>query len=791
MSDMKPLLIELGTEELPVKALPGLAQAFFDGIIDALHKRGIAFDREGAKPLYTPRRLAVLLPGVAEEQPEQRSEVLGPYLNIALDAEGKPTRALEGFAAKAGIEWTTLEKTTDQKGERFVHRAVTPGARTAALLPEILKEALAAMPIPKPMRWGDYDYGFARPAHWLVLLLGDQVVDAEVFGIKADRMSRGHRFHHEKTVWIGTPSDYVDALRAAKVLVDPEERRARVVAEVEGAALKVGGTPRITDDNLEQVQCLVEWPKAVLCAFEREFLAVPQEALIATMEANQKFFPVLDADGKLTEHFIGIANIESKDESEVRKGYERVIRPRFADAKFFFDEDLKQGLASMNEGLKTVTYQAKLGSVHDKVQRVAALAESIAAEVGIDPKLARRAAEFAKADLQSRMVNEFPELQGIAGRYYATAAGESPEVAAAIDEAYMPRFAGDAIAPSKLGQVLAIAERLDTLAGGFYLDLKPTGNKDPFALRRNALAVARTLIESSLDIELYPYLEKAFSEVALSASMQDALVKKDAVEEARKTGASIKEVQIGSARHSSGTTISAFDFILDRLRAYYADQGVTPQQFEAVAALMRPIATSVAPTGAKVGGTTVGAAEAAMAPTDAAAGGTTVRAAEAAMASMPEDSQPHARPTDSGAPSLSGAGSLLDFDRRLKAIGEFAKLPEAEALAAANKRIRNILKKADIAIPSTVDTALFAEDAERDLHAAVEQAIAETDDALKTRDYVTVLGRLARLRPQVDIFFEKVMVNADDANVRGNRLALLQRLADRLGSVAAIEHLSV
>ncbi len=599
MSDKQALLIELGTEELPVKALPGLAQALFDGVIDALAKRGIAFDRDGAKPLYTPRRLAVLLPGIAVEQPEQRSEVLGPYLNIALDAEGKPTRALEGFAAKAGIDWTTLEKTTDNKGERFVHRAVKPGARTADLLPEILAEALAAMPIPKPMRWGSHEYGFARPAHWLVLLLGDQVIEAEVMGIKSDRMSRGHRFHHEKTVWIGTPNDYVDALRAAKVLVDPEERRARVVAEVNGAALKVGGTPRITDDNLEQVQCLVEWPKAVLCAFERDFLAVPQEALIATMEANQKFFPVLDAAGKLTEHFIGIANIESKDESEVRKGYERVIRPRFADAKFFFDEDLKQGLASMNEGLKTVTYQAKLGTVADKVERVAALAESIAAEVGVDPTLARRAAELAKADLQSRMVNEFPELQGIAGRYYAAAAGESAEVAAAIDEAYMPRFAGDDIASSKLGQVLAIAERLYTVVCGFTVGLKPTGNKDPFGLRRNALGLARTIIEVNVDIELFQAACAAVDLELRAISATTPADEKKAVEHLKGTGITFVEeggnTVLTSVRNfifpnPAGFASEVCDFIVDRLRSYYADQGVTPQQFEAVAALMRPIA---------------------------------------------------------------------------------------------------------------------------------------------------------------------------------------------------------
>ena len=709
MTQMLPLLIELGTEELPVKALPGLAQALFDGVVDGLAKRGVGFDREGAKPLYTPRRLAVLLPGVAVEQPEQHSEVLGPYLNIALDAEGRPTRALEGFAAKAGVDWTALEKTRDQKGERFVLRSVKPGAKTAALLPEILREALAGMPIPKPMRWGERDVGFARPVHWLVLLLGDQVVDGEVFGLKADRMSRGHRFESPKPVWIAAPGDYVDALRAAKVLVDADERRARVVAEVNAAAAKAGGTPRITDDNLEQVQCLVEWPKAVLCAFEREFLAVPQEALIATMEANQKFFPVLDGAGKLTEHFIGIANIESKGESEVRKGYERVIRPRFADAKFFFDEDLKQGLASMNDGLKTVTYQAKLGTVADKVARVAALAEGIAAEVGVNPMLAKRAAELAKADLQSRMVNEFPELQGIAGRYYARAGGEAPEVALAIDEAYQPRFAGDDIALSPVGKVLAIAERLDTLAGGFAAGLKPTGNKDPFALRRNALGLARTVIESGIELNLYTEIDNALRQIE-----QVAGLKLDRPDKA------------GKCAYALGWEIA--EFILDRLRSYYADKGVPVQHFNAVAEL-RP-------------------------------------------------------------------ASLYDFDRRIDAIGTFATLPEAAALAAADKRIRNILKKAEGDVPhrhapASVDPALLVEPAERALAEAVEAAYAETGHALAHGDYVDALAHLARLRPQVDAFFDTVMVNAEDPAVRANRLALLQRLADRLGSVAAIEHLSV
>ncbi|MGV8932322.1 MAG: glycine--tRNA ligase subunit beta [Luteimonas sp.] len=722
MSDTTSLLIELGTEELPVKALPGLAQAFFDGVIDALARRGIAFERGEAKPLYSPRRLAVLLPAVAVEQPQQASEVLGPYLNIALDADGQPTRALQGFAQKAGVQWTQLERTTDSKGERFVHRAVTPGARTRDLLAQVLHDAIAAMPIPKPMRWGDHDHAFARPVHWLVLLLGSDVVEADVFGIKSDRMSRGHRFMHDKPVWIGRPEDYVDALRAAKVLVDPDERRERIVREVEAAAQQAGGHARIDADNLAQVHCLVEWPKAVACSFEAEFLAVPPEALIATMEANQKFFPVLDADGKLTERFIAIANIESKDEALVRKGYERVIRPRFADAKFFFVEDMKQGLASMNDGLKTVTYQAKLGNVADKVARVASLAEAIAPQVGVDPLLARRAAELSKADLQSRLVNEFPELQGIAGRYYAVAAGEPIEVANAIDEAYRPRFSRDDIALSPLGKVLAIAERLDTLAGGFAAGLKPTGNKDPFALRRTALGLARTMIESGYDLDTWQLINDA--RVAAMYATSEAVIrsKQKAADEAKAKGASVSSGQFSQHNVNLSDIEEIYDFILDRLRGYYADKGVPTQHFNAVAE-QRPV-------------------------------------------------------------------SLYDFDRRIDAIGTFAALPEAAALAAANKRIHNILRKVDGEIPASVDPSLLTEPAESALAEAVEAAYGDTGAALEAGDYIAVLGRLARLRPQVDAFFDSVMVNVDDMAVRNNRLALLKRLADRLGSVAAIEHLS-
>jgi len=723
MSQLSPLLIELGTEELPVKALPGLAQAFFDGVVEGLRKRGVALELGDARPLSTPRRLAVLLPGVGLEQPEQHSEVLGPYLNIALDAEGQPTKALQGFAAKAGIDWTALEKTTDNKGERFVHRAVTPGASTASLLPEILREAIAAMPIPKPMRWGSHAYGFARPVHWLVLLHGGDIVEAEVLGLKADRMSRGHRFMHDKTVWLTSPDDYVGSLQAAFVLVDPDARRTRIVEAVNAAATQAGGQARITDDNLEQVVNLVEWPAAVLCSFEREFLAVPQEALIETMEINQKFFPVLDAGGRLTEKFIGIANIESRDVAEVAKGYERVIRPRFSDAKFFFDEDLKQGLTSMGEGLKTVTYQARLGSVADKVLRVVALAEAIAPQVGVDPVLAKRAAVLAKNDLQSRMVNEFPELQGIAGRHYALAGGESPEVALAIDEAYQPRFGGDDIALSPLGKVLAIAERADTLAGGFAAGLKPTGNKDPFALRRNALGLARTVIESGFDLDLNALLQRALDGVNHSISVGTALRTARANQAAeqegiRTVGASKPSEEVDARQLASDLHL----FILDRLKGYYADKGVPATHFNAVA-----------------------------------------------------DLKP---------------ASLYDFDRRIDAIGTFAALPEAEALAAANKRIRNILRKAEGDIPGMVDRALLAEPAESALAEAVEAAIEETNASLHQKDYVSVLNRLARLRPQVDAFFDAVMVNAEDPALRANRLALLKRLGDRLGSVAAIEHLS-
>jgi glycyl-tRNA synthetase beta chain len=713
MSEARSLLIELGTEELPPKALPELAQAFADGVLAGLDKRGIGCDRASARTLYSPRRLAFRLDAVDAQQPAQRSEALGPYLNIGLDAAGAPTPALRGFAAKQGVDVDALERTTDAKGERFVARREAPGAATTALLPEIVAEALAALPIPKPMRWGDRDVSFVRPVHWLVLLFGADVVDGTVLGLASGRVTRGHRFHHPEPVTLARPEDYLDALRAAQVLADPDERRAMVRMQIDTAAAQVDGVARVPEALLEEVNCLVEWPHAVLCAFDRAFLRVPQEALISTMETNQKFFPVLNAEHRLTEHFIGVANLRSTDPAVVRQGYERVIRPRFADAQFFFDEDREQGLEAMGAGLATVTYQQKLGSYADKTARVEALAVALAAVLGVDADDARTAARLGKADLQSRLVNEFPELQGIAGRYYASDAGLPGEVADAIDHPNQPRFAGDAIAASKLGQVIAIAERLDTLAGGFAAGLKPTGNKDPFSLRRNALGLARTVVEGGLELDTLQWLDAALAHVR--ADMQRLGTDKADPKQGKP---SVDDLLNGRA---------LLEFVFERLRAYYADQGVTAAQFDAVA-------------------------------------------------------------------DRDGSdGVLLDFDRRLRAVRDFAALPEAEALAAANKRIRNILRKAREAneqIAPTVAAAQLAEPAEVALAEAVESAYADTEAQLAARDYIGVLRRLAALRAPVDAFFDKVMVMADDAALRRNRLALLARLADRFASVAAIDRLA-
>jgi glycyl-tRNA synthetase beta chain len=523
-------------------------------------------------------------------------------------------------------------------------------------------------------------------------------------------MSRGHRFMNGKVVWISTATGYIDALRAAHVIVDPVERRGLIERAVESTADDLGGRAHAPPELLDEVNNLVEWPAPIACAFEREFLRVPQEALITTMVSNQKFFPVLDAAGRLSERFIGIANIDSRNPGEVRRGYERVIRPRFADAAFFFDADLKVPLAQHQESLKQVTYQLKLGSVWDKCCRVAELARVIANRTGADAALATKAAALSKCDLMTRMVGEFPELQGTMGRYYATAQGLEPEVALALDEFYLPRFAGDAIAASRLGRVLAVAEKLDTLAGLFAVGQKPSGNKDPFSLRRNALGLARTLIEGGIELDLRAQIHEALD-----------LARKDIERVERERNAGEPRAEVASTAPTRDTAAELFDFILERLRGYYADQGLRADAFDAVLALH---------------------------------------------------------------PS-----SLADFDRRLRAVVEFGQLPEAAALVAANKRIGNILRQAaekgDRPAPNIDATALEMVE-ERSLAAALayQGDIAQTK--LSCGDYVGALKQLSTLKPAVDAFFDKVMVMAEDPDIRANRLGLLHDLRQRFLSIADI-----
>ena len=701
MSDTKALLIEIGTEELPPKALDELAAAFSAGICGALGKRRIAADVANARTYCSPRRLAVLVPAVGAAQPDQTTERRGPAVAAGLDPSGLPTKALQGFAASCGVAVEHLEKLETEKGAWFVHRAQQQGKPLAALLQEIVQEALKSLPIPKPMRWGDHEFAFVRPLHWLVILHGDAVVDAEIFGIRSGGESRGHRFHHPQPVRIGSAENYAAALRAAKVLADPDERRAFIRAEVEHVGQQIGATPRLSAALLDEIANLTEWPMAIACRFEAAFLAVPQEALITTMETNQKFVPVFDAQGKLTAHFVGVANIESRDPGEIRKGYERVIRPRFADAKFFYDEDLKSPLAAQQETLKNVTYQQQLGSVWDKSVRVAELSRVIANRLGVDAALATRAASLSKCDLMTRMVGEFPELQGVMGRYYATANGENAAIASALDEFYRPRFAGDAIASGKVGQVLAVAERLDTLAAIFTVGMKPSGNKDPFALRRAALGLARTLIEGGLELDL-------------EALLREAVELLPAIKPAKGNGPADKS---GSAEKYT-VVDELLEFIHERLRGYYTEQGFGSDLFDAV------------------------------------------RAVE------PE--------------------TLTDFDRRLRAVAEFSRLPDAQALAAANKRIGNILRQAGGSVAGKVDALLLDAGVETELSARIEDAAAAITPLVAQGRYIDTLRLLAELRAPVDRFFDQVMVMAEDERKRHNRLTLLGHLRRMFLQVADI-----
>jgi glycyl-tRNA synthetase beta chain len=673
----RDLLVELGTEELPPKALLTLSTAFADNLGAGLDKAGLA---HGAiKPFATPRRLALIVEALAGQQPEQVSTRRGPALTAAFDAEGKATPAALGFAKSCGVSIETLGREETAQGQWLSFQKHTPGRPTVELVPALVSEALSRLPTPKRMRWGASDTEFVRPVHWLVLLFGSDVVEGGVLGLHAGRHTRGHRFHASAPIELTSPADYAARLeREGHVIADFGARRARIRAAIEARAQEAGGAAIIPDALLDEVTALCEWPLALTGRFEERYLAVPQEALISTMEGNQRYFPLLDAGGKLMARFVVISNLESRDPAQVIAGNERVIRPRFSDAEFFFTQDCKEPLAARRAALAKVVFQHKLGTLAEKGVRIAQLARDIGQRIGADGVRCARAAELAKCDLLTQMVGEFPELQGVMGRHYALHDGEDTEVAQAIEEHYRPRFAGDQLPATPAGQALALADRLDTLAGIFAIGQKPTGDKDPFALRRAALGVLRILIEGRLDLDLFELIGAAIT--ALPERLRSATLADE-----------------------------VFDFVSERLRAYTQETGARPDEFEAVAAT---------------------------------------------------------RPT-----------RPLDFMARLDAVRRFRALPEAEALTAANKRIRNILKQVNGEVPTTVDNAQLTEDAEHTLAAQLAAQTREVTPLFERGDYTAALTHLAALRAPVDHFFDKVMVMAEDRAQRDNRLALLNALS--------------
>ncbi|AVJ20207.1 MULTISPECIES: glycine--tRNA ligase subunit beta [Pseudomonas] len=674
-------LVELGTEELPPKALNTLADAFLAGIEKGLQTTGLKFQ---AKKVYAaPRRLAVLLTALETQQPDRSINLDGPPRQAAFDAEGNPTQAALGFAKKCGVELSEI----DQSGPKLRFSQVITGKPTASLLPTIVEDSLNDLPIPKRMRWGARKEEFVRPTQWLVMLLGDQVIDCTILAQKAGRESRGHRFHHPESVRITSPANYLNDLRAAYVLADASERRELISKRTEELARLQEGTAIVPPSLLDEVTALVEWPVPLVCSFEERFLDVPQEALITTMQDNQKYFCLLDVDGKLLPRFITVANIESKDPQQIIAGNEKVVRPRLTDAEFFFKQDKKQKLEDFNLRLQNVVFQEKLGSVYDKAVRVSKLAAYIAPRIGGDAAWAARAGLLSKCDLATEMVGEFPEMQGVAGYYYALNDGEPDDVALALNEQYMPRGAGAELPTTLTGAAVAIADKLDTLVGIFGIGMLPTGSKDPYALRRAALGVLRILIDKKLDLDLTQAVVFAVS-------------------------------QFGTKVKQAGLAEQVLEFVFDRLRARYEDEGVDVSVYLSVRAL-----------------------------------------------------QP---------------GSALDFDQRVQAVQAFRKLPEADALAAVNKRVSNLLSKADNLGSAEVDPGLFADAKEFSLNSAIAKAENAVKPLIAERDYAQALARLASLREPVDAFFEAVMINADDAGVRKNRYAMLARLRGLFINIADI-----
>jgi len=673
-------LVELGTEELPPKALATLGDALLAGIEKGLQAAGLNYT--GKQVYAAPRRLAVLIRQLDVQQPDRSINIDGPPLQAAFK-DGEPTQAALGFAKKCGVDLSEI----DQSGAKLRFSQHIPGKSTVGLLPTIVEDSLNDLPIPKRMRWAASREEFVRPTQWLVMLLGDQVVDCTILSQKAGRESRGHRFHHPENVVITTPANYVEDLRKAYVLADFAERRELISKRTAELAMQQEGTAIVPPALLDEVTALVEWPVPLVCSFEERFLEVPQEALITTMQDNQKYFCLLDSEGKLLPRFITVANVESRDPKQIVQGNEKVVRPRLTDAEFFFKQDKKQPLETFNERLKNVVFQAQLGTVYDKAERVSRLAAFIAPLIGGDAQRAGRAGLLSKCDLATEMVGEFPEMQGVAGYYYALNDGEPQDVALALNEQYMPRGAGAELPQTLTGAAVAIADKLDTLVGIFGIGMLPTGSKDPYALRRAALGVLRILIEKQLDLNLTGAVEFAVK-------------------------------QFGAKVKAAGLAEQVLEFIFDRLRARYEDEGIDVATYLSVRAL-----------------------------------------------------QP---------------GSALDFDQRVQAVQAFRKLPEAEALAAVNKRVSNLLSKAEGAIAEQVEPKYFDNANEFSLYSAIQQADQAVQPMAAARQYSESLARLAALRDPVDAFFEAVMVNAEDAKVRANRYALLSRLRGLFLGVADI-----
>ena len=683
------LLIEIGTEELPPLALRRLAESFRDSLDSLLQENHLAHGN--AHAYASPRRLAVLINNVPLTQPDREVVRRGPGLLVAFDENGEPTKPALGFARSCGVTVAELDQLETDKGSFLAWRSVEQGQPAVEIIPGLIERALKDLPVPKRMRWGDSEVEFVRPVHWVLLILGTETIEADILGITADRYTRGHRFHHDEKIAIVEPSAYVETLeKQGQVLTDMERRRETIRAQVETAGKSLGGHARIDADLLDEVTALVEWPVAISGSFDQRFLEIPAEALVSTMQAHQKFFPVEDSDGQLLPYFITVANIDSKNPQQVQSGNERVIRPRLEDAAFFWDQDRKQSLISRAEQLDTVTFQQKLGSLGAKQVRIGRIAATIADQLGFDNEYAQRAAALSKCDLLTSMVNEFPELQGTMGRYYAVHDGESGEVAAALDEQYQPRFAGDKLPDTPTGQALAIADRLDTLVGIFAIGQHPTGDKDPFGLRRAALGLLRIIIEKQLDLNLRSLIDTA------AGCYADELV----------TDLNADEL---------------FAFLMERLRSYYLEQDYDADEFAAVVAR-----------------------------------------------------QPW---------------YPLDFDFRLAAVKAFRRLPESASLAAANKRIRNILRKAETSIPKSHEPALLQEPAEQALASAIGNLETIVRPLFENHDYTEALRELAALRAPVDKFFDDVMVMTEDAALRDNRLALLNDLSELFLQVADISRL--